>query len=54
MSVGPAIGFKGRFFPDQWRPADDEIAFAKRQQFSCIEIAALTNSLRVLKEYYSD
>jgi len=30
-------GFNGRFFPNNWRPAGDEIAFARSAGFSCIQ-----------------
>jgi sugar phosphate isomerase/epimerase len=32
-----SIGFNGRFFPNNWRPAREEIAFAARHGFAAIQ-----------------
>lgn len=42
---GIAIGLNGRFFPANWRPALQEIEFAKSHGFRCIQFPGRNNGL---------
>jgi L-ribulose-5-phosphate 3-epimerase len=39
------IGMNGRFFPDNWQTARDEIVFAKMAGFSCIQFPGMLSGL---------
>lgn len=39
------IGFAGRFFPDTWRPAPEEIAFAARAGFAALQFQGAPGGL---------
>ncbi len=39
------IGFAGRFFPDTWRPAPEEIAFASRAGFAALQFQGAPGGL---------
>lgn len=40
-----AVGLNGRFFPNNWRPALQEIAFAREHGFRCIQVPGRDDGL---------
>ncbi len=44
-----AIGMNGRFFPNNWRPATDEIAFAREAGFDCMQFIGPAEGLGAVR-----